>query len=224
MVGRPVHILLVEDDPLLSQYLEAALRERRLTVDHVANGGDGLAWPNKAAIDVVILDRHLPDMDGFEFIQRWRQDRNLSPILVLSADGDWSGKVECLNAGADDYVVKPVEVDELVARARVLKRRSVAATRTALLEAGDLTIDIDRRTVAVDGQPVLLSALEYRLLELLVRRRGGIVSKSDVLDALYAFGDEPHENAVEAHVSRLRRKIGPHRIVSQRGMGYAIAA
>lgn len=219
-----MHILLVEDDPLLSQYLEAALRERRLTVDHVANGGDGLAWPNKAAIDVVILDRHLPDMDGFEFIQRWRQDRNLSPIMVLSADGDWSGKVECLNAGADDYVVKPVEVDELVARARVLMRRTLVSNRTALLEVGDLKIDIERHTVEVGGHQVIVSALEYRLLELLVRRRGGVVSKSDVLDALYALGDEPNENAVEAHVSRLRRKIGPHRILSQRGMGYAIAA
>lgn len=218
-----MHILLVEDDLVLGAQLDAALRARGLIVDRVTTGGDGLAWPNKASIGLVILDKGLPDMDGAEFVEAWRAEGLSTPILLLSAQGDWRGKVECLNAGADDYVVKPVEVDELVARARVLNRRMALPPRAELLQAGGISLDPDRRQVMVDGREVMLSAMEYRLLELLMKRQGGIVTKSQILDVLYPLGEEPQENAIEAHVSRLRRKIGG-RIASHRGQGYALEA
>lgn len=219
-----MRLLIVEDDPELGQFLVRAMRAEGDVVDHVMTGEDGLSWPNPASIDLIILDKHLPDMDALAFIKAWRSSGLSTPILVLSADGDCDGKVNCLNAGADDYVLKPFRTPELIARCRVLNRRQGMSLKASVLEAGDLKVDTDNRRVELQGLEVILSAFEYRLLEFLMRRNGRPASKSEIIDVLYPSGEEPQENAIEAHVSRLRRKIGTDRIISRRGIGYALVA
>lgn len=217
-----MRLLIVEDDPELGRFVERALRDAGEIVDHVMTGEDGLCWPNPASIDLIILDKHLPDMDALAFIKAWRKSELSTPILVLSADGDCDGKVNCLNAGADDYVLKPFRMPELIARCKVLNRRQGLSLRATVLEAGDLKVDTDNRRVELRGLEVVLSAFEYRLLEFLLRRNGRPATKSEMMDVLYPSSEEPQENAIEAHVSRLRRKIGVDRIISRRGIGYAL--
>ena len=219
-----MHVLLIEDDEIKAQYMCNYFIKNKHVVDKVNCALDGLYWPGDKNFDIIVIDKNLPDMRGIDFITSWRKLGLLTPILMISADNDWSEKVECLNAGADDYVVKPVVIAELLARMAVLNRRVSMLPRTTLLQAAGLKLDPDVHKVDVEGREITLSLMEYRLLELLMKRRGRPLSKSEAMNVLYALDEERDENAIEAIVSRVRRKIGAHRIVNQRGLGYALGA
>jgi two-component system OmpR family response regulator len=170
----------------------------------------------------VILDLGLPDGSGLELLRHWRNQRIETPMLILTARGSWQDKVEGLNAGADDFVVKPVRFEELLARLNALFRRQ-QASRAITITAGDLVLDPLARTVTLAGAPLMLSKQEFRLLHLFLRRAGQVLSQTDILEDLYALDDEREPNTVEVLIGRLRRKIGRERITTLRGLGYRFA-
>ena len=161
----------------------------------------------------------MPDGDGIELLKHWRDLRIDTPVLILTARGSWQDKVEGLNAGADDFVVKPVRLEELLARLNALFRRQ-QGKRSTLIEIGDLALDPLTRLVEQAGRPLSLSKQEFKLLHLFMRRAGQVMSQGTILDDLYELGHEREPNTVEVLVGRLRRKIGRDRIVTLRGMGY----
>jgi two-component system OmpR family response regulator len=167
----------------------------------------------------IILDLGLPDGSGLDLLRHWRDRRVETPILILTARGSWQDKVEGLNAGADDFVVKPVRFEELLARLHALLRRQLG-TRSNEIEAGNLRLNPVTREVKQDGVPLSLSRQEFRLLHLFMRRAGQVISQLDILDGLYTLGDEREANTVEVLIGRLRRKIGKSRITTLRGLGY----
>jgi two-component system OmpR family response regulator len=216
-----MRLLLVEDDPELGRRLSERLRGADFAVELATSRAEAEAWPDIGRMAAIILDLGLPDGSGLELLRHWRNWRVETPILILTARGSWQDKVEGLNAGADDFVVKPVRFEELLARLNALFRRQ-QGTRSSRITAGDLTLDPLARTAALAGAPLALSRQEFRLLHLFMRRAGQVLSQSDMLDDLYALGDEREPNTVEVLVGRLRRKIGRTRITTLRGMGYRL--
>ena len=214
-----MRLLLVEDDPELGRRLSDRLRGADFAVELATSRSEAEDWPDVGKMAAIILDLGLPDGDGLELLRHWRNERVETPILILTARGSWQDKVEGLNAGADDFVVKPVRFEELQARLNALFRRQ-QGSRSNVLKAGDLTLDPMARTVEQAGKPLLVSKQEFRLLHLFMRRVGQVMSQSDILDDLYELDDERELNTVEVLVGRLRRKIGRERIVTLRGMGY----
>jgi DNA-binding response OmpR family regulator len=171
----------------------------------------------------VVLDLNLPVLDGLTVLRRWRREGVETPVLVLSARSSWAERVEALDAGADDYLVKPFAMEELLARLRALVRRS-AGRSSNILSAGNLVLDLGRRSATLDGATLALTPLEFRLLAELMARKGAAVSLGDLVDRLYGDEVDRRENAIEALVMRLRRKIGASRIVTRRGFGYVFEA
>ncbi|UAB78922.1 response regulator transcription factor [Erythrobacter sp. SCSIO 43205] len=214
-----MRLLLVEDDPELGRRLSDRLRGTDFAVELATSRSEAEDWPDVEKMAAIILDLGLPDGDGLDLLRHWRNARVDTPILILTARGSWQDKVEGLNAGADDFVVKPVRFEELQARLNALFRRQ-QGSRSTLLEAGDLALDPLARTVAHDGVPLSVSKQEFRLLHLFMRRAGQVMSQGDILDDLYELDAERERNTVEVLVGRLRRKIGRERIVTLRGMGY----
>jgi two-component system OmpR family response regulator len=176
-------------------------------------------WPDVDQLGAIILDLGLPDGDGLDLLRHWRAARVETPIVILTARGSWQDKVEGLNAGADDFVVKPVRFEELLARLNALFRRQ-QGSRSPAIAAGDLRLDPLGRTVEQDGQGLALSRQEFRLLHLFMRRAGQVLSQAEIMDDLYELDRERELNTVEVLVGRLRRKIGRGRITTLRGMGY----
>lgn len=214
-----MRLLVVEDDPELGRRLSERLRAADFAVELAASRAEAEDWPDVERMAAVILDLGLPDGSGLDLLRRWRDRRVETPILILTARGSWQDKVEGLNAGADDFVVKPVRFEELLARLNALFRRQ-QGTRTTAITAGDLTLDPLARSAALAGAPLALSRQEFRLLHLFLRRAGQVLSQADILDDLYALDDERERNTVEVLVGRLRRKIGRARITTLRGSGY----
>lgn len=214
-----MRLLLVEDDPELGRRLSDRLRGADFAVELATSRSDAEDWPDVGKMAAIILDLGLPDGDGLDLLRHWRNARVETPILILTARGSWQDKVEGLNAGADDFVVKPVRFEELQARLNALFRRQ-QGSRSTLLEAGDLALDPLARTVTQDGVSLSVSKQEFRLLHLFMRRAGQVLSQGDILDDLYELDAERERNTVEVLVGRLRRKIGRERIVTLRGMGY----
>jgi len=218
-----MRLLIVEDDPALRQSLAASLRPAGFTVDEAATAAEAEYFASEYAVQVAIIDLGLPDRSGVELIQRLRAAGRRFPILVLTAREHWQDKVAGLNAGADDYVVKPCHLDELKARINALLRRA-AGQAEPVLRSGPVAVHTDRREVRVGGQPVQLTAFEYRLLEMLVLRAGRIVSKAELTDQLYDQDFERESNVIEVLVTRLRNKLDPDRslnlIETVRGQGY----
>jgi two-component system OmpR family response regulator len=214
-----VRLLLVEDDPELGRRLSDRLRGADFAVELATSRSEAEDWPDVEKMGAIILDLGLPDGDGIEILRRWRETRVETPILILTARGSWQDKVEGLNAGADDFVVKPVRFEELLARLNALFRRQ-QGSRSNLIVAGDLRLDPVARKAEMDGKPLSLSKQEFRLLHLFMRRAGQVMSQGDILDDLYELDAERELNTVEVLVGRLRRKIGRDRIVTLRGMGY----
>lgn len=214
-----MRLLLVEDDPELGRRLSDRLRGADFAVELATSRSEAEDWPDVEKMGAIILDLGLPDGDGIEILRRWRETRVETPILILTARGSWQDKVEGLNAGADDFVVKPVRFEELLARLNALFRRQ-QGSRSNLIEAGDLRLDPVARKAEMDGKPLSLSKQEFRLLHLFMRRAGQVMSQGDILDDLYELDAERELNTVEVLVGRLRRKIGRDRIVTLRGMGY----
>lgn len=214
-----MRILLVEDDPELGRRLSERLRAADFTVDLATSRSEAEDWPDLERMAAVILDLGLPDGSGLELLRQWRDARIETPILILTARSSWQDKVEGLNAGADDFVTKPVRFEELLARLNALFRRQ-QASRNPVIEAGNLRLDPLSRTVERDGRPITVSRQEFRLLHLFMRRAGQVMSQADILDDLYEYDRERELNTAEVLVGRLRRKIGRDRITTLRGMGY----
>ena len=214
-----MRLLLVEDDPELGRRLSERLRGADFAVELAASRSEAEDWPDVAQMAAIILDLGLPDGNGLDLLRHWRSERVETPILILTARGSWQDKVEGLNAGADDFVVKPVRFEELLARLNALFRRQ-QGTRATAITAGDLVLDPLSRTVTQAEATLSLSRQEFRLLHLFMRRAGQVLSQSDILDDLYALDDDRDRNTAEVLIGRLRRKIGPARITTLRGMGY----
>lgn len=214
-----MRILLVEDDPELGRRLSERLDRAGFAVDWAQTAATARAWPDIALIGAIILDLGLPDGDGLDLLREWRARGETVPILILTARGNWRDKVEGLNSGADDFLVKPIRFEELLARLHALWRRG-RGDNGDTIAAGPIAINLQARTATRDGAPLNLSRKEFALLHLFLRRAGHIIAQDDILEQLYALETERDRNAVEAHVSRLRRKIGRDRIRTVRGLGY----
>jgi DNA-binding response OmpR family regulator len=213
--------LVVEDSPDVAQHVAEALIAAGFVVDHARDGEDAWFRGDTGEYDLVILDLGLPKLDGLSVLKRWRGAGRLFPVMILSARGDWIEKVEGIEAGADDYLGKPFEMGELVARARGLVRRA-AGRGASVMRFGTLMLDTARMSANVGGLPVRLSPLEYRLLNYLAHHAGRPVSAGEIADHLYGLSEQADVNAVEAVVTRLRKKLGAEVIQTRRGFGYLL--
>lgn len=216
-----MRLLLVEDDEAIAQGVAQALSQAGFTVDHASDGEQAWVMGGDEDYDVAVLDLGLPRLDGLSVLKRWRSEGRTFPIIILSARGSWLDKVEGIEAGADDYLAKPFAPAELVVRARALVRRS-AGHAEAVLRFGRLTLDTRRMAATVDGAPVSLSPLEYRLVHALAHSGGRPLSAGALAEALHGV-DAIEANAIEAMVARLRRKLGADTIQTRRGFGYCLA-
>ena len=218
-----MRVLAVEDNPRIADDLRSALQAAGFRVELCTDGETAWFLGDTEDYDLIVLDLGLPKLDGMSVLKRWRANGREVPVLVLTARGTWSERVEGIDAGADDYLPKPFRMEELVARARALLRRS-AGRGAAVQMAGDLVIDTNRMTVTLQGHPVRVTALEYRLLAFLMLHRDRVVSPSELVEHLYGDDDARESNAVEAVVARLRRKLGVGVIGTRRGFGYHLEA
>lgn len=216
-----MRVLLVEDDEAIARGVSDALTRAGFAVDHAEDGETAWVMGGDEDYDVVVLDLGLPRLDGLTVLKRWRDEGRTFPIIILSARGAWLDKVEGIEAGADDYLGKPFEPAELVARVRALVRRNAGHTE-AVLRFGALTLDTRRMKAIVAGAEVNLSPLEYRLLHALAHSGGRPVGAGELSEMLHGI-DAADANAIEAMVARLRRKLGAEAIVTRRGFGYALA-
>jgi len=214
-------ILLVEDDDLIARDLEQVLASSGYIVDCAANGEEAWFKGDVENYDAVVLDLGLPSMDGLSILKRWRENGRQFPILVLTARGTWAERVAGIDAGADDYLPKPFEIPELLARLRAIVRRS-AGQASPIIRVGPVILDTRLMTVEVNGRDASLSAQEYRLLSYLMHHKGRTVSASELVDHLYADDTLRAENAVEVLIGRLRRKLDANIIQTKRGFGYVV--
>ncbi|MEQ1547044.1 MAG: response regulator transcription factor [Chakrabartia sp.] len=216
-----MRILLIEDDQEIASRFVVRLSESGFVVEHAHDAEAALAWPDPNRFSALIVDLGLPGMDGISLVKQWRNRKLTTPILILSARGSWQEKVDGLNAGADDYVVKPIRAEEIAARLHALTRRAAGQT-SHKLSAGKIELDPAAKAVWLEGVQINLSQMEYRLLHLLLLRAGHILAQGDILDHLYSMTSERDLNTVEVHIGRLRRKIGRDAITTVRGLGYRL--
>jgi len=214
--------LVVEDDPDVGPDVARALTAAGFVVDLARDGEDASFKGEVEDYVVAVLDLGLPRLDGLSVLRRWRTEGRGFPVLILSARSDWTEKVEGIEAGADDYLAKPFEMGELVARVRGLVRRA-AGRLTSVISLGRLTLDTRRMSATLDSAPVRLSPLEFRLLDYLAHQPGRAVSAGELAEHLYGAAEAGDANAIEALLARLRRKVGHELIETRRGFGYALA-
>jgi len=214
-------ILLAEDDQLLGDGVCAGLSQEGFTVDWIQDGRQALTAIATADYDMMILDLGLPGIDGMKVLHRLRQDNNDIPILILTARDTLSDRVKGLDGGADDYMVKPFDLEELCARVRALSRRK-AGRASPLLKHGTLHVDPAAHRVTLDGTPVELSGKEFALLLKLLENTGRVLSRASLEEALYSWGEEIGSNVIEVHIHHLRKKLGAGLIRTIRGIGYTI--
>ena len=220
-----MRLLLIEDEDVLGRATAQSLVRAGFRVDRVLTGSEALAAIRTHDYDIVLLDLGLPDLGGEEVLRQLRAQRNTVPVVVMTARGQIEDRIQLLDLGADDYLVKPVDVNELQARMRALKRRVSAATDANDQQVvGALTLSQAARTVTWAGRPVTLTAKEYDVLEALVMRRPRVVSRAQIEEALYGWGDEVESNSIEVYVHFLRRKLSPKVIVTVRGRGYQLGS
>lgn len=211
--------LLVEDDADIAGDVTQALEAAGFRVERARDGETAWFLGDTEDFDAVVLDLGLPKLDGLSVLKKWRAAGRSFPVLILSARGAWTEKVEGIESGADDYLGKPFEAGELVARVRALVRRS-GGHAAAVLNIGRLTIDTRRMSVAVDGTPQRLSPLEYRFLDYLAHQNGRTISAGELAEHLHGDDGAVDVNAIEALVARLRRKVGADIVQTRRGFGY----
>lgn len=213
--------LVVEDDPDIQADLARALEAAGFTVDVSTDGETAWFKGDVEDYDAAVLDLGLPQLDGLTVLKRWRSAGRAFPVIIVSARGDWTEKVEGIEAGADDYMAKPFQMGELIVRVRALIRRN-AGRLSNVIEIGGLRLDTTRMTAAFDGAPARLSPLEFRLLDYLAHQPDRAVSAGELAEHLYGVAEDSDSNAIEAIVARLRRKFGSAIITTRRGFGYLI--
>lgn len=215
--------LVIEDEAPLRRQLEERLRNAGYAVDSAGDGDEGLYFGEEYPVDVAVVDVGLPKRSGIDVIRQWRAGGRRFPVLILTARGRWQDKVDGLEAGADDYLVKPFHMEELLARLRALVRRASGLSRN-MLACGPVTLDTGSRTVKAEELPVELTAFEYKVLEYLMMHAGKVVPKSELVEHVYDEDLDPDSNVLEVLVGRLRRKLDPDRklnpIETRRGQGY----
>ncbi|MBZ9674976.1 response regulator transcription factor [Mesorhizobium sp. ES1-1] len=216
-------VLLVEDDASIANQLAEALRGENFVVDIARNGEDGQHMGDTATYDVAVLDLGLPKVEGKAILTAWRSAGRTLPVLILTARDGWSEKVEGFKAGADDYLTKPFRTEELIMRLRALVRRA-AGHAQAKIVCGPLAFDAQLGTFELDGLPLKLTGLEWRVLSSLVLRKEVVLTRADLLERVYDGDADVDSNSLEVIVARLRRKIGHHRIETVRGLGYRLTA
>ena len=216
-----MRILIVEDEQLLASRLATTLEERGYVVDVATDGERADFLASTEQYDAVILDLGLPGVDGLTLLERWRSGGIAVPVLVLTARGSWSEKVRGIDGGADDYLTKPFQMEELLARLRALIRRS-SRQLTPELRHGGVVLDPRTSQVTLDGQPVKLTSHELRVLSYLMHHRGRVVSQTELVEHIYAQTFDRDSNTVEVFIARLRRKLGASTIETVRGLGYRI--
>jgi two-component system OmpR family response regulator len=217
-----MRILVVEDDPDLGRQLSEALEQAGYAVDLAPDGEEGLFLGETEPYDAAVLDLGLPKLDGVRVLEKWRAAGKDLPVLILTARDRWSEKVAGFDAGADDYVAKPFQMEEVLARIRALIRRA-AGHASAELECGGLVINSGTGRVAVDGAPIKLTAQEFRLLDYLMHHKGKIVSRTELTEHIYDQDFDRESNTIEVFVGRLRKKLGAEYIHTVRGLGYRLA-
>jgi two-component system OmpR family response regulator len=218
-----MRFLLVEDDPEVARFVIKGLGEAGHSVEHAPDGREGLYRATGEVFDALIVDRMLPGgIDGLTMIETLRRAGSATPVLILSALAQVDERVRGLKAGGDDYLTKPFNTPELLARLRALLRRA-AGRASASLASGDLVLDPGAALVTLAGQPVRLTSLEYRLLHYLMMHAGRVVSRTDLVEHLYDQDFDRDSNTMEVIIARLRKKIGADRILTQRGLGYRLA-
>ena len=219
--------LVVEDEPEIRQRVVERLQALGWAVDAAADGTEGLWMGEEFPLDVAVVDLGLPGLAGMDLIRRWRASGKRFPVLILTARDRWQDKVEGLEAGADDYLAKPFNMEELMARLRALVRRS-AGWADSTLKVGPFTLDTMRQALTCDGAPLALTAFEYKLIEYLMLHAGKVVSKTELSEHVYAEEMERDSNVIEVLMGRLRKKLDPHReldpIETLRGRGYRFRA
>jgi DNA-binding response OmpR family regulator len=216
-----MRVLLVEDDRQISHALGEAMRSAGWTVDHARDGEDAWFRGDTETYSAVVLDLGLPGLDGLTVLRRWRKSGRTMPVLILSARGTWSERVEGIDLGADDYIAKPFAMEEVLARLRALVRRA-SGHAAPLLEVGPVALDQRSMRATVSGNPVNLTPLEFRLLCHLMLNAGRVVSQVELGEQIHGDRSERESNAIEVIVGRIRRKLGIPFIETRRGFGYVV--
>jgi DNA-binding response OmpR family regulator len=217
----PIRILLVEDEAAFAERIRSYLSAAGFVADYAADGNKGWIMGDTQSYDAAVLDLGLPVLSGLEVLKRWRLSGRTLPVLILTARSGWVERVNGLNAGADDYLEKPFQSQELVARLRSLLRRS-SGKPDPTIRHGDIEVNATVGLVKKAGEIVELTALELRILEYLMHRLERIVSQNEILDHIYSINDFRESNTVEVYIARLRKKLGRETIRTIRGMGYRI--
>jgi two-component system response regulator QseB len=216
-----MRVLLVEDDGMIAQGLQTALRQAGFAVDWMRDGLSAAAALKTSAFDVMLLDLGLPHRDGIDVLRELRKRGDKTPVIILTARDEIQHRIAGLDAGADDYVVKPFDLDEVMARMRSVLRRATGRGDSTI-QHGELRLDLAARTIERSGAPVSLSAHEYAVLEALLQRPGAVLSRSQLEDRLYGWDEQIGSNAVEVYIHGLRRKLGSDVIRTLRGVGYFV--
>lgn len=216
-----MRILLAEDDARIADHVARALTAAGFLVDPVTDGEAAWFQADTEDYSAIVLDLGLPRLDGLTVLKRLREAGNRTPVLILTARGTWKERVEGIDAGADDYLPKPYQTEELLARLRAIIRRATGQA-TSVIEIADLVVDERQMRVSRDGVPIVLAPLEYRLFMHLVHNRGQVCSQAELTENVYAQDWERDSNAIEALVKRVRKKVGDHLIETRRGFGYIV--
>lgn len=216
-----MRVLVAEDDDRIAETLTVSLQKAGFGVEREKDGEAAWFRGDTESYDAIVLDLGLPQMDGLTILKRWRSAGRLTPVLILTARGQWEERVDGIEAGADDYVVKPFHVQEIVARLRALVRRAggLASSRIVF---GKYVLDLRTMEVTADGVPMDLTPQEFKLMSYLVHRRGQVVSQLEITEHIYNQDYERDSNAVEVLVARVRKRLGPDVIKTRRGFGYAL--
>ena len=216
-----MRILIVEDEAAIAADLKRTLSECGYVVETVSNGEDAWFLGDTEDYAAILLDLGLPKLDGLTVLKRWRANGRKTPVIVLTARGSWSERVDGIDAGADDYLPKPFQIDELLARLRAVLRRS-SGQASPVLEAFGVQIDTRQMRICVNGVPVGVSPLEYRLISYMLHHRGRVVSQHELIEQLYAQDFERESNTVEVLIARVRKRLKVELIETRRGQGYLV--
>jgi len=216
-----MRILVVEDEAEIAKDIAHSIAEAGFTAEICDNGQDAWFLGSTENYDAIILDLGLPQLDGLTVLRRWRSEQQTVPVIVLTARGSWTERVEGINSGADDYLSKPFQMVELIARLRGVLRR-VHGQSSPQISAGSILLDTIQMQVTVDGRSTNLTPLEFRLVSYLLHHKGRVVSREELKDHVYSHDNDRDDNAIEALVTRLRRKLGANSIETRRGHGYCL--